>query len=95
MKKKLLLGAVILCLAFAGIRVVEFGLTRVPPYAAGTCLHSSQPFGAFVQVRIVKNHILQAYSDVEISTPFSIEDKLKVPFQELRAQDDLVKGNCF
>ena len=76
-----LLIVCVLSLAMVGYRLASFVESRIPPFKAGECF--GIPKNPFLTVKVLDNHILSGYSDVEVNFLLSNE-KAKVSFDELR-----------
>jgi hypothetical protein len=63
-------------------RLADFIATRVPPYKVGECF--TVDANRLLRVKVLENHILAGYSEVEVSIVI-LTEKAKVSFQELRA----------
>jgi hypothetical protein len=81
MKLKMLKLAILVCLALAAIRLGEFIYQRVPPFREGTCYADKE--STELVVKIVKNHILEGYSDIELEF-ISFRADSKTSFSYLR-----------
>lgn len=64
MKNKLLKCGVAICLMVCGYKFAQFVETRTPPFSVGNCYRSK---GFDLTIKIVKNHPLDGYSEVESS----------------------------
>lgn len=79
--KATLIVACLLALMMVFDRLGDFVQTHVPPYKVGECFSiDSMPM---VGVKVLENHILAGYSDVEV-TMLILSEQTKVSFQELR-----------
>lgn len=78
-----------MCLLFSCIKLGEFVASRVPPYNVGECFRVS--FVPVVTAKITKNHIIDAYSDVEFSINGTFPQEYQVDFQTLREGPSPVK----
>lgn len=88
--KTVLVIACVLALMMVMDRLSDFVISRIPPFKAGECftVESNTP----VLVKILKNHFLESYSDVEVDISI-VRQKGRVSFEELR--DTLSeKVNC-
>ena len=72
--------AVAIALGYALVRAGEFVYSRVPPYAEGKCLQTSNTFAS---LQIKKNHIIEGYSDVDLYLLF-VKEQVRASFVELR-----------
>jgi hypothetical protein len=90
----LLTIAVILCISYSGYRAIKFAISRVPPYREGTCLQFTEgkdPTGLTFQIK--KNHILQGYSDISVTSLF-FEDNLVETFEAQREESGIAITPC-
>lgn len=90
MKNGLLKVAIGFCLLFCAVRLGEFIYNRIPPYGVGEC-HATRNM-PLVIVKIKQNHVIDGYSDVEVSF-FNMKTQVTATFEELR-NDVVEKVPC-
>lgn len=88
----LLKVAVALCLFFCTVRLGEFVYSRIPPFKEGDCL----VVGTLVSLdtRVKANHIIEGYSEIEITGFGFFKQIEKVSFTELRNPLVVGKVQC-
>jgi hypothetical protein len=94
MKKLLLKTLLIACVCFTTVSVIQFGISRIPPYSEGTCL--SAP-GISANIKIVKNNILEGTSEIEISLSGILgfmTKKVEVPFENMSGDQGVREVSC-
>jgi hypothetical protein len=90
----LLKAALVLCLGYSLLRIVEFGYAHLPPHSAGECFEIPSVIG--LTVKVDENYPLQGYSDVTINYAYkgyNLKEKSSAGFVEQR-QDFGVKVKC-
>lgn len=89
MNNYLLKMGIAFCLFFCGVETAKFAYTRIPPFSEGEC-HALKNDAS--TVKIVENHILEGYSDVELTLGWA-SMPIQATFEELR-QDVGEKVDC-
>jgi hypothetical protein len=90
MKNPFLAIMTAICIVYTLIRLGEFTYNHIPPYKEGQCY--SSPQNPIIMVKVLKNHILEGYSDVKLIALFLNQD-VKASFSDLREFNG-VKTEC-
>lgn len=94
MKNSFLKLGIVVCLLFCALECGKFIYSRVPPFSVGECHQLKDAMGTqqLIIVKIVENHLLEGYSDVEVLL-LVMTTQTTATFDDLR-RDIGEKVNC-